>query len=82
MSHHALASDIPYEPHGKRPLLLTCLTGDNLQINGQLSCNGSMYSPTGFSGNDDVLRDSQTESLVSKVHYQDPPLPLVLQIAF
>jgi hypothetical protein len=68
MSHHALASDIPYEPHEKRPLLLRCLTGDNLQINGQLSSNGSMYSLTGFSGNDDVLCDSQTDSLVSKLH--------------
>jgi len=27
-----------------------------------------MYSPTAFSGNDEVLRDAQTESLVSKVH--------------
>jgi len=80
-SHHALAGDIPYEPHEKRPLLLRCLTGDDtLQINGQLSCNGSMYSPAGFSGKDDVLRDSQTiacqqSALKNGWHYQDPPPP-------
>jgi hypothetical protein len=29
-----------------------------------------MYSPTDFSGNDDVLHDSQTETLVTKVHFR------------